>query len=65
MKNCGIPCDKLIIPLLLGSCNLVGFVDMWFSKNGRLYFHCRNGVSNSGRLLSDNFSLFLAKCEST
>ena len=63
--NCGIPCAKLIIPLLLWSYDLVGFVEMWFSENGWSYFHRRNGVSDSGRLLFDHCSSFLTNCEST
>ena len=41
--------------MLLGSYDLVGFVEILFSKNGQSYFHFRNGVSNSRRLLFDNF----------
>ena len=65
MTNRGIPCAKLITSLLLGSYNLVGFLEMWLSKNGQSYIHHKNDVTNSGRLLFDNCSLFLAKCEST
>ena len=58
-------CSKSKISLLLGSYYLVGFVEIWFSNHGRSYFHRWNGVSNSWRLLFENRSLFLAKCEST